>query len=965
MQRVFFRLLILSMLLLSVVLPTTLFAQDTPTVTVTPDAGVVGSGIFEVKASGLVEGDSYTVEFVINGIVVYESLEEADADGEIVFSAASTPDDEIGVYTVQIISNDNIIASTTLEIIDESDNTRGDDDTSTTESIGNLSVTPDSGPISTVHTIAIRDLEPDRGHTVEITASETDEVVYRRIWTSSETGSIDIEIFAEDGDTPGTQVIRVFDNDGNIVAQGDFFIEAPPTRNATVTVSPQAAPAGREFTITVDGLASFDSVSVQITSDDNTLIDTLLARASSEGVAVLSFVSDSELAEDTYNLAVFVDGERLQDASLTIGEADVVETTDTEDSDSSASSSDSDVSLVVDPEFAPLGSVHALSIAGLEANQPFTLTISDSDGEVEYATTRTADDNGDFSINISSTDEDEIGLYTIEISDATTGQVLTAGEMLLTETSSSGDSDETSTDASDNAQTSRASISVDPQSGEIGATHSITLSGMPANERIGVTIRYVSDNTLAQSSVVVIDDAGSGSMSFTSRELNTPGEYKVMAIQPDGTVIEATFTIEGALATIEPQAGALGSTHTITVTGLNANETVTFDVMFAGESVYTTESTADAEGIATLALTTESSDEVGDYTIMVDRESGNEPSVILTATAEDDTTTTEESSDSTADASTSDSASDTMVFEGNLPSDGVASFEFDGNEGEYILVQVESDDFDTSATIYDADFFQIGYNDDSLGTTNSLLGPLKLPYTGTYSLEVSSFYAEDAIEGAFTASVSMVSVETISFNEPIPFVLDEATSTAFFELPVVAGDNLNISADTGGTIDTVMRVLYPDSYEFAYDDDSGAGFEAELNNLIFEFDDTYILAVSSFTAGVSGEGVLLVERNPVKSLDEGTVTVTLNDKAYRDLVVFDALEGQLVTLNLEKLSGSVEDLYVYANVDGMQIMSYTTMGVPDNLPLTFVMPMDGRVIVTLEEFGFGSGITFDVSVTKE
>lgn len=81
--------------------------------------------------------------------------------------------------------------------------------------------------------------------------------------------------------------------------------------------------------------------------------------------------------------------------------------------------------------------------------------------------------------------------------------------------------------------------------------------------------------------------------------------------------------------------------------------------------------------------------------------------------------------------------------------------------------------------------------------------------------------------------------------------------------------------------------------------------------------------------------------------------------------MFEALEGQLVTLNLEKLSGSVEDLYVYANVDGMQIMSYTTMGVPDNLPLTFVMPMDGKVVITLEEFGFGSGISFNVSVTKE
>lgn len=961
MRQLFLRILILSMLLLSIALPGTFLAQDNPTVTVSPSVGVVGSGIFEVAASGLVSGDTYTIEFVVNGVIVYESDEEADAEGQIVFSAASTPDDEIGVYTVQVISNDSIIASTTLEITEEASNaTNSDSNSTTTESIGNLSVTPQSGPISTIHDIAIRDLEPERGHTVEITATETEEVVYRRIWTSSETGSIDIEIFAEEGDTSGQQVVRVFDNDGTVVAQGEFVIEAPPERNASVTVSPLVAQAGREVTVTVDGLAPFDSISVQVTSNDNLLIDTLLARASSEGIAVVSFLSDDELADDTYNIAVFVDGERLASSSLIIGEADVVIT---ESNDAEDTNSESGVNLIVDPELGPIGSVHVMSISGLEADQAFTFTILDRDTNIEYSTTRTADENGEFSINITSSEGDELGRYIIEISDATSGQVLTSAEMLITATDSPPQTDETTSDATDNAQTGDLAISVSPQSGAIGTTHTITLSGMPANERIGITIRYASDDTLAQSSVATIDESGNGTVAFTSRELNIPGEYKVIAVQPDGTITEAFFTIEGAIATIEPQSGVLGSIHEITVSGLNANESIIFNVMFAGETVYSTDKVADASGVSTLSLSTSTDDEIGDYTIMVDRESGNEPSIILTALAEDDTTTTDQADDD-SDVDISSVSAEIQVFEGALPEDGTASFSFEGNEGDYIIVQVESDEFDTAASIYDNDFFEVGYNDDATGTTDSLIGPVKLPYTGTYSLEVfASYYIEDAT-GAFTATILPVTVEAISFNEPIPFVLSDGVPV-YFELPVAAGDNINITADTGGTIDTVMSVLYADGYEFAYDDDSGSGFEAELNNLIFEFDDTYILAVSSFTVDVSGDGVLTVSRNPVKSLDEGDVTVTLNDKAYRDLVVFEALEGQLVTLNLEKLSGSVEDLYVYANVDGMQIMSYTTMGVPDNLPLTFVMPMDGKVVITLEEFGFGSGISFNVSVTKE
>ena len=45
-------------------------------------------------------------------------------------------------------------------------------------------------------------------------------------------------------------------------------------------------------------------------------------------------------------------------------------------------------------------------------------------------------------------------------------------------------------------------------------------------------------------------------------------------------------------------------------------------------------------------------------------------------------------------------------------------------------------------------------------------------------------------------------------------------------------------------------------------------------------------------------------------------------------------------------------------------MSYSTMGVPDELPLAFVMPMSGRVVVTLEKFGQGDGITLGVSLER-
>ena len=937
--------IILMLLTISLTTPSISLAQSNTTITVSPDSGVVGSATMDISISGLIPEQIYMVEFVFDGVVVYSTDEEADDDGNVIFTISSTEDDEPGTYTAQVIFNNSIIASTDFEF------TEGDDDSSesddTTVRLGLVSVSPRSGPIGTLHTITVNNLDEETDYTFAITASDTEEVVYRRVLTTDEDGVLSVEIFAREGDTTGLHIVNVFDNSGNLVAEGQFTIEAPPDRNVAVDISSVTGQAGDQFEISVSGLAPFDRVRVEINSPDNELIDTILARASSEGIADLTFLSADDLEDGTYDVVIFVEDEQMAETTLTIGEPSSVEEVD-------STPTVLDVTLVVAPEAGPLGSTHIMTVTGLEPEQAITLTIANADGDVEYTTTRIADEAGEYTINITSSETDEVGTYPVEISDATTGQILASAQMVIIE----GDTSEsTASDSIEQADT--PTISVSPESGEIGVTHEISLSGMPTESSIGVVIRSQRDDALAESSVVAIDSTGSARLEFTSSELNIPGVYTVTAVQPSGDLASTTLVIEGAVATIEPQSGVQGSVHTITVIDLNPNEAVTVDVMFDGESVFSSDEVADKDGVVTLELMTDETDAPGDYTITVMRESGNQPGVILTVTEAEET-------DETPDETTSDDSSPAEVIEGSLE-DGIASIEFDGEEGQYVIIRVESDDFDTVATVYDHDFFEIAYNDDSLGQTNSQIGPLLLPYTGEYTLEVSSsLYVEaGVVDGDFVATIESVTIGSIDFDEPLSFSLSPATPALYFELPVEAGDNISITTDSDGSLDTVLQVLYSDGFEFGYDDDSGAGFDAELNNLIFDFEDTYILVVSSFVEGAVGEGTLTVSRNPIKSLDDGDYVINLSDKQYRDLVVFEAEEGQLITLNLEKLSGDVEDLYVYANVDGMQVMSYTTMGVPDQLPLTFVMPMSGEVVVTFEEFGFGSGISLNVSVEKE
>jgi hypothetical protein len=971
------RLIVITVLLLNVMMPGVFFAQDSISITVTPDSGAVGASVFRVSVNGLTPDMDYTIEFVFDGVAIYASDETADADGSIMFSASSTPDDAAGVYTVQVVGDNSILATTEFELTASAQGTSDDsaNDTNDTpvESVGNISIDPSTGPISTVHTISIRDLTPDTPYTVAITASETESVVYRRLWSSNEFGTIDIEIFAEDGDTTGQQIVSVFDNNGELVAQGEFMIEPEPKRNASIDVTSQTA---REFTITVSGLAQFDRVSAQITASNNMLIDTILARASSEGIATLSFLASDELESGTYTIAVFADGEPVATSELSIGDAspEVAEQTSTDAPETapSESSSITVANLTIEPESGTRGTTHIITATDLQAEQPITFTILNTDGDIEYSVTRTADETGAFTINIASVEDDELGTYPIEITDATSGEVIAQGTLEITDaqgttTDETAPDDDTQGDTTDDISTGE--IMVSPVAGDVGATHTITLSGMPANSRVGVTIRNASDDTVASSRVISTDADGNSTFEFTSRDLDKPGAYTIVAQVGLDQIAGADLTINGAVATIDPQAGVNGTSHTITITGLDADETVGFNVVFDGETLYTTDKTADAEGVATLTLATEDTDPVGDYTISVTRDAGYEPSVILTVleaepTASDESDNTDETDTETDSTSTPD-VTDVMVFEDVIPSGNKATITFSSEGNTYVVISVESDEFDVAATIYDADRNELGYNDDANGTLNAQIGPILLADAGTYTLEVfASSYVDANVAGKpFTATITPSDIRPAALNDTQAFSLSPDVPEQYYAVDLSAGDQISLFTDTDNTLDTVLRVLNSNGDEVASDDDGGRGLDAEINNLMIEYNDTYMIVVSTFASNASGEGILAIAHDQVQSLNDGTASITLNDKRYHDLVVFDGTAGDVVMLTIDTQDGHAEDISITATVSGTEAMSYSTMHLPDSLSLPIVVPADGQVIVTLEQHSSGNHVTFDVSVT--
>ena len=195
----FSRLIRLCLLLLALAAP--LLAQEAPTISISPAAGPAEQAVFDIQISGLAASSAYTVEILFEGEVVFSSDEISDAGGALSYPISSTPGDLPGVYTLQVISAGEVIASADFEL------TSATETPAEPDFLGDVTVTPASAPFGTVQTIRIGDLEALTNYTVEITASETLRVAYRRVHASDEDGTIEIDIFAEEGDTAGLQAI--------------------------------------------------------------------------------------------------------------------------------------------------------------------------------------------------------------------------------------------------------------------------------------------------------------------------------------------------------------------------------------------------------------------------------------------------------------------------------------------------------------------------------------------------------------------------------------------------------------------------------------------------------------------------------------------------------------------------------------------------------------------------------------
>lgn len=289
--------------------------------------------------------------------------------------------------------------------------------------------------------------------------------------------------------------------------------------------------------------------------------------------------------------------------------------------------------------------------------------------------------------------------------------------------------------------------------------------------------------------------------------------------------------------------------------------------------------------------------------------------------------------------SVSDSLTDTVMSQ---------DYVFTGQEGDAVVINLNSDDFDSYLRLLDSSGNEIASNDDSGNSLNSQIGPYVLPATGSYTIRASSLGGSSA--GAYTLTLGKVDVTAISYDEAVEVAITKSGESRFFTFTGAAGDLITVSAVSNGSIDTSLILSDPYNSQVASDDDSGSGPDPEIYQQLLNQDGTYTLELRT-VAGSNGKLTLTVKRTLPPSLDEGAQSVFFNDSGATRAVAFAATAGQTVKLTFT-VDGTDPGSPNVSVLQGGNTLAYASGSTTRELSFSFVTPTAGDVIVQINDYSY-------------
>jgi len=889
-----------------------------------------------------------------NREVLVEGTIRANAEGVATWEFTTPADASEGIYEIVVneIESRATVASSQLIV--------GDVEQPAPEIV----ITPAEAPRGTDFDVSISGLLPNSSFTFEIILQATGETVYSVERQADASGQFETTLGTNDTDDTGEYAIVVRQNDNElgrsvlVLTDEGGAAQVPEAQvspgDVTLDLSPAQPQPGSTLFISATGLESGERVTVTVASGDNVLAEREI-NADINGSVVLSVPTSDDIAPGEYTVTVERDDTTLATRSFNLGD---VATTPAQPQQPTG-----DVTIDIAPTGGPIGTTYAIGIIGLNANETVTVAIS-YQGEVVFETQATADENGAARLSVVSEEGDPAGEY--EVSVLRDEVELASAPFAIDEEPTTVEPQQPPTEPEVvEPEPFDGSITITPESAPRESTYDVVIEGLTPGETI--TLNVTLDGEVVYTTEKTADDEGRVSLILASSEEDPAGVYTVEIVRTaddaDQVIASADFVVEQpdmtepqqppaeepeeVIIRIDPQSGPIGTSHAVIISGLQPGETVTLDVLYAGSVDFSTERTADNLGQVAINLIASEGDPFGTYTVQVKRGDELVAEAELIVQTEDAPETPE---------TVEIPAGQREVFEGELTftaPEFVTSFA--GNEGELVFITLASPDFDAYLLLEDDLGNVLTTNDDDGTTLNSAIGPYILPYTGTYTVVATSYDYENFVEpsaGSYTLTIERASLTPVEYNTPTVLTFDDATTGQFLSIDAAVGDTLSIVVESDGEIDTQLSVTDPFNVVIIQDDDSGAGFDPEVERLVIQNEGTYILSVRPFSAGEEGSVVVEVERDTARMLEPGTTaTLRLNEKQSLDLVRITGNAGETVRFTVSTRSGDTGFLFIRAMQGDTELMRYEAMQVPESFDLSFVSQSDENISIIVEGAG--------------
>jgi hypothetical protein len=468
-----------------------------------------------------------------------------------------------------------------------------------------LIISPDVIPIGEPFNVTADGLKPNTTYTFAIVEMANETSVYERESTSNASGRLALSLTTEvKADRAGTYRVELRENDTVIIGeefelqQGADPTETPPSSSgdATLDIFPTEGVVGAAFEILVSDLTAGQTATIAITGPDGSEVYSTDREVADDGSVDVKIFTEATDAPGIYTVTA-TSGDVVSEGTFVLTSLGGREGT-----------------VTVEQQTKDDIPSYSISIENVQPFADLTVTVeapgSPANSEPLFEGRVRASVDGKAVVDFTLEEGTTAGTYDVVVLDRDT-QVGTA---------------ELTIDEETLALVGGPVLRITPSEGEAGTLRLITVSGLNPSETVTIEISLGDNVVSTQDQTADVN----GTVAFGLRDIgdNSDGVYTVSVLRGETAVATGTLTVGTAAVqepaadvtvTIDPASGEIGSAHNVRIEGLTAGEAITINVTFDGQTVYTTEKTADADGVVVMRLSTDVDDPAGVYTVTVSR----------------------------------------------------------------------------------------------------------------------------------------------------------------------------------------------------------------------------------------------------------------------------------------------------------------------------------------------------------